>query len=109
MGQFTYLAILAGVVAGSLWLELALRTHVLRRWRRLLIAVAPVLLVFLAWDAYAVAQGHWDFDPARVIGPALGDVPVEELLFFVVVPIAAVLTLEAVRAVTGWDVGEDDR
>ena len=109
MGHLTYLAILVGVVVGSVWLEVVLRTNVLRRWRRLLLAVAPVLLVFLAWDAYAVAQGHWSFDPGRVLGPSLGDVPVEELLFFVVVPIAAVLTLEAVRSVTGWDVGEDDR
>ena len=109
MGHLAYLAILTGVVAGSLWLEVVLRTHVLRRWRRLLLAVVPVLVVFVAWDAYAVAQGHWAFDAARVVGPALGDVPVEELLFFVVVPVAAVLTLEAVRSVTGWDVGEDDR
>jgi hypothetical protein len=31
--------------------------------------------------------------------------PVEELLFFLVVPVCAVLALEAVRKVTGWDAG----
>jgi hypothetical protein len=31
--------------------------------------------------------------------------PVEELLFFLVVPVCAVLALEAVRTVTGWDAG----
>jgi hypothetical protein len=35
-----------------------------------------------------------------------GGVPLEELVFFVVVPLAAVLTLEAVRSARGWDVGD---
>jgi hypothetical protein len=40
-----------------------------------------------------------------------GGIPVEELLFFLVVPVCAVLAFEAVRTVTGWDAGyaEDDR
>jgi len=32
--------------------------------------------------------------------------PIEELVFFLVIPLASILTLEAVRAVKGWDVGE---
>ena len=35
------------------------------------------------------------------------DKPVEELVFFLVVPFAAVLTLEAVRSVRGWSVGDE--
>jgi hypothetical protein len=31
----------------------------------------------------------------------------EELLFFIVVPVASVLTLEAVRRVRGWTVGDE--
>ena len=34
-----------------------------------------------------------------------GGIPVEELLFFLVVPLCAVLALEAVRRMTGWDAG----
>ena len=34
-----------------------------------------------------------------------GGIPVEEVLFFLVVPLCAVLALEAVRKVTGWDAG----
>ena len=36
-----------------------------------------------------------------------GRVPVEELLFFVVVPVCAVLAHEAVRAVRGWPGGDE--
>jgi hypothetical protein len=36
-----------------------------------------------------------------------GRLPIEELLFFIVVPICSVLTLEAVRAVRGWPVDDE--
>ncbi len=70
----------------------------------------PVVLVFFAWDAYAVAQGHWHFDLDRILGVYLpGSVPLDEVLFFIAIPLASVLTLEAVRSVKRhWRVGDED-
>jgi lycopene cyclase domain-containing protein len=98
--HLTYLAVLAGCLAGALWLEPALRVGVVRRWRRLLLTVLPVAAVFVLWDLAAIAAGHWDFDAGQVVGVWLpGGLPVEELLFFLVVPVCAVLGFEAVRTV----------
>jgi lycopene cyclase domain-containing protein len=94
----TYLLVLVACVLGTLPLELVLGVRVYRQWRRLLLALAPVLAVFLVWDALAVHAGQWAFDPDQVVG-YVGSLPVEEVLFFVVVPTCAVLTLEAVRRV----------
>jgi lycopene cyclase domain-containing protein len=108
MERFAYLGVLLFVVLGSGWLEIVLRTNVLRRWRRLLLSLAPVLALFLVWDAYAIAAGHWDFDPERTTGViVVAGIPLEEVLFFLVVPFASVLTLEAVRSVRGWSVGDE--
>ena len=108
MEQYAYLAVLIGIVLGSLWLEVVVRTRVFRRIRRLALSIAPVLALFLLWDAYAIDAGHWTFDPRRVSGwEGPGGIPVEELLFFVIVPLASVLTLEAVRAVREWPVGDE--
>jgi lycopene cyclase domain-containing protein len=109
MARLSYVAILAFVLVGCLWLEIALRTRVLRRWRRLLLSVVPVVFVFFAWDAYAVAQGHWHFDLERILGVYLpGSVPLDEILFFLAIPLAAILTLEAVRSVNPhWSVGDE--
>ena len=105
MRAFTYLGVLAACLLAVLPLELYLRTGVLRRWRRLLLTLAPVLVVFLAWDVWAIGRGHWSYDPSQTVGVVLpGDLPLEELLFFVVVPYCSILALEAVRAVRGWDV-----
>jgi lycopene cyclase domain-containing protein len=108
VGQFSYVAVLVFVLVGSMWLEFALRTRVFRRPRRLLLTVIPVTLPFLIWDAYAISQGHWWFDTDRILGVYLpGGIPLDELLFFIVIPIASILTLEAVRSVQGWPAGDE--
>ena len=100
MRHFIYLGVLAGCLAGALWLEPILRVGVLRRWRALLLTLLPVVAVFVAWDLWAIRAGHWTFDPAQTTGVTLpGGLPLEELLFFVVVPVCAILGFEAVRTV----------
>lgn len=102
MRHLTYVAVLAGCLAGALWLEPVMRVGVLRQWRRLLLTLAPVVVVFVAWDLLAIAAGHWTFDPAQTTGVVFpGRLPLDELLFFVVVPICAILGFEAVRKVLG--------
>ena len=103
MRHLAYLAVLAFCLLGTLPLEVRLGVRVYRRPRRLLLTLLPVVAVFYLWDVYAIAADHWSFDPAQTVGLVLpGGVPVEELLFFVVVPTCAVLAFEAVRRVKGW-------
>ena len=102
MRHLTYLAVLASCLCGALWVEPVLRVNVFRRWRRLAVTVAVVVVLFGAWDVAAIAAGHWRYDPAQIIGVRLpGRLPIEELLFFVVVPVVSILGFEAVRAVRG--------
>jgi lycopene cyclase domain-containing protein len=97
MDHLQYLALLAGCVAVTLPLELT-GSRVYRRPRRLARAVLPVAAVFLAWDVAAIAGGVWWYDPRYVTGITLPlSLPLEEALFFLVIPVCAVLTLETVR------------
>jgi lycopene cyclase domain-containing protein len=105
--SFAYLLVLLACLVGTAPLEVFLGTRVYARWRRLLLTLLPVFAVFVVWDLLAVRAGHWDFDPEQVTGLAVFGLPVEELLFFIAIPICAVLTLEAVRAVKGWRVGDE--
>jgi lycopene cyclase domain-containing protein len=108
VSHLAYVGVLAFVLLGTAWLEVVLRTRVYARWRRLLLTVVPVVVVFCAWDLYAISAGHWTFDPRLTTGVVLpGGLPLDEVLFFVVVPLAAVLTLEAVRSVKRWEVGDE--
>jgi lycopene cyclase domain-containing protein len=108
MGRLTYLAVLVGCLLAALWLEPVLRVNVLRRWRRLVLTVLPVVLVFSAWDVAAISAGHWTFDPAQTTGLLLpGGLPVDEVLFFLTVPVCAILGFEAVRAVLRRPAGDE--
>jgi lycopene cyclase domain-containing protein len=92
-----------------------LRVGVLRRWRRLLLTLVPVVVLFGLWDLAAIAAGQWSYDPEQTVGVTLpGRLPLEELLFFLVVPLCAVLGFEAVRQVVGrrrsrWALGKLSR
>jgi lycopene cyclase domain-containing protein len=108
MRQLSYLAVLAACLFCTLPLELVLRVRVYARWRRLAAALVPGLVLGVAWDQYAVRSGHWHFDPRYLTGLDLAGLPVEEVLFFVVIPICAILTLEAVgRRRPGWLIGDE--
>ena len=108
MRSLGYVAVLAFCVVGTLPLELFLGVRVYRQWRRLVLTLLPVVAVFVTWDLYAVNAGQWSFDATQLLGVTLpGDLPLEEVLFFLVVPTASLLALEAVHRVRGWPI--DDR
>jgi lycopene beta-cyclase len=98
--RYQYLLLMAACLVVTLPLEFVFGARVWRRPRRLLIALVPTVLLFAIWDIVAIAREHWSFDPSYVTGRQLpGNLPLEELVFFVVIPICGLLTLEAVRRI----------
>jgi len=92
-----YLLLMAACVAITLPLEFVLGARVYRRPRRAVLAVLPLLVIFYVWDAVAIARGHWDYSPAHTTGWLLPfAVPIEEVAFFIVIPVCGLLTFEAV-------------
>jgi lycopene cyclase domain-containing protein len=98
MDRFQYLGVLIGCVLVTLPLEFVAGARVGRRPARTFRAIAPAFLVFVAWDLWASHRGTWDFADRYTLGVRFpGGMVLEELLFFVVVPICALLTYETVR------------
>ena len=107
--KFGYTAMLIFTIVGSFWLEVVYKIGVLKRIKRVIMSVFPVSIFFLIWDAYAIARGHWYFDKDQILG-IIGpfDIPLEEFLFFIIVPMAAIMTIEAVRSIKRhWKVGDE--
>jgi len=71
-----------------------------------------IIVIYLGWDVWAVFKKSWYFDSQQILGLNLfGRVPIEEVLFFVIVPLMCVLTYLALGKLTGWsfaDKGSDD-
>jgi lycopene cyclase domain-containing protein len=100
MDRFQYLGLMLACLVLTLPLEFVFGARVWRQPLRTFKAVAPMYVVFVAWDLWASKRGTWDFDDRYTIGVRLpGGMVVEELVFFAVVPICGLLTLEAVRSI----------
>jgi len=96
--RLNYLLVMAACLLLTLPLELVIGARVWRQPRRLAAAVLPTFVVLAVWDLWATARGTWGFAERYTVGLALpGGMVVEELLFFFVVPVCGLLTLEAVR------------
>ena len=96
--QWSYVAMLAFCLAGTLPLVPAFRLDVLRQPRRLLLTVLLAGTPFLLWDLWATHVGHWWFDEDQTLPWRIAGLPLEEIGFFVVIPVVSVLTLEGVRS-----------
>ena len=95
MTRIGYLVMLLFTATGSWWIEWGFKVRVLRRLRFTLTTIAPISFFFLLWDWLAINQGHWRFDSEQMLGTSgpLG-IPLEEYLFFIVIPLAIILTYE---------------
>lgn len=102
IGHWDYLGLMAACLLITLPLELVFAARVYRRWQILLTALFPVVVVFAVWDVFAIARDHWTYNPRFVTGIDLGVLPLEELVFFLVIPVCALLSYEAVGTVIGW-------
>jgi lycopene cyclase domain-containing protein len=111
VSHLLYLAILLGCLGAPVLLELVLKVRVFARWRRLALTLLPVVVTFTIWDALAVLAGQWSYVRRWISGVLLfGDLPIEEVAFFVVIPICAIATLEAVRRRRpSWLIGDERR
>lgn len=98
MDRFQYLLLMAACLLLTLPLEFVYRAGVWRRPVRLLRVLAVPVVVFAVWDVLAIRAGIWGFSRRYTTGWELPfDLPVEEVAFFVTIPICSVLAYEAVR------------
>jgi lycopene cyclase domain-containing protein len=73
---------------------------VYRQARRAAYAVLPVAAVFILWDLVAIATDVWSYNAHYITGLHLpGGIPIEEVAFFVVIPLCGLLTYSAVSAI----------
>jgi len=96
MDHWQYLIVLGACLLITAPLEL-FGEGIYRRARRAAFAVLPVAAVFVVWDAVAIAAKIWTYNPRYVTGIRLpADIPIEELLFFIVIPLCGLFTYNAV-------------
>ncbi len=102
LDRYQYLLLMGACLVITLPLEFLFGARVWRRPRRLLAAIWFPVLAFALWDEIAIARHHWSYNERYVTGLELPvNLPIEELVFFVVIPICSLLTFQAVRRIIG--------
>lgn len=97
--MFQYLEVLALLLLVTFPLELFARVY--RRPRRLAITLGMTLLLFVGWLLVAKQRHLWSLNPFYVTGWQVVDLPIEEVGFFIVIPICGLLIYETVRRAIG--------
>jgi lycopene cyclase domain-containing protein len=99
--RYHYLLLMLGCLVITAPLEV-FGAGVYRQARRAAAAIIPVALVFIGWDLLAIIGDVWSYNPRYVTGIDLGVIPIEELIFFVVIPLCGLLTFSAVSTILAW-------
>lgn len=69
-----------------------------KKWKYLFPALFVSGTFFVVWDMAFTHLEVWSFNPTYLLGITLGNLPLEEVLFFVVVPFSCVFVFEVITA-----------
>ena len=94
---WTYALILIGSLVGPVALSFDKKVAFYTKWKDVLLAGLAPALVFIIWDMYFTSKGVWWFSENHITGIKIGNLPIEEVLFFLVVPFCCLFIYECVR------------
>jgi lycopene beta-cyclase len=98
--RYQYFLVLAACLLITLPLEFVFRARVWARFGKYLQALALPFLLFNAVNEWAILRRLWRYSSTYTTGWRVPrQYPVEEIAFFVVIPLCAVLTFETARNV----------
>ncbi len=95
--HYTYFLILAASIAGPFALSFDKKVAFYKKWKYLFPAMIIPALLYIVWDIYFTSEGVWTFNEDHITGVQLGNLPVEEVLFFFIVPYCCVFIYECIR------------
>lgn len=94
--QYTYFLILALAVAGPLALSFDKKVGFFKKWKYLFPSMVLPALLYIFWDIYFTAKEVWSFNDNFITGIKLVNLPIEEVLFFLIVPYCCVFIYECI-------------
>lgn len=95
--HYTYLLVHLCAIAGPFALSFDKKVHFYKKWKFLFPAIIIPALFFLIWDEYFTRSGVWGFSSQHTIGIKIGNLPLEEVMFFFTVPYCCLFIYECIR------------
>jgi lycopene cyclase domain-containing protein len=96
--HYTYFIILLCSIAGPLLLSFDKKVSFYKKWKYVFPAMVLPAILYILWDIFFTQQGVWSFNEAYITGFKLVNLPIEEVLFFFIIPYCCLFVYECVRA-----------
>ncbi|MBX7241407.1 MAG: lycopene cyclase domain-containing protein [Bacteroidia bacterium] len=94
--HLTYLLLDLFTILGPLILSFDKKVAFYTKWKYFFPGMLITAVFFLVWDEIFTRKGVWQFNPEFVTGVFLGSLPLEEYLFFMVVPFSCIFIYECI-------------
>jgi lycopene cyclase domain-containing protein len=96
--KYTYLFLDMVTIIGPLALSFDKKVAFYKSWKHFIISMLPVSLFYIIWDILFTETGVWRFNSEYLIGNNIVNLPIEEYIFFTVVPYACLFIYACLRA-----------
>ena len=99
--KFTYLALLLLTLVYPVWKSFDARINFYKKLKYILPAIIITAVPFIIWDVIFENNHIWTFSSEYTIGVTILGLPLEEWLFFLVIPYACIFIYETMIYFTG--------
>jgi len=90
-----YFYLLLGSLTVPLLLSFDKKLHFYTQWKHVLPAISTVAAFYIFCDVIMTKWGVWGFNPTYISTISLASLPLEEWLFFIIIPYASIFLHEA--------------
>lgn len=97
MDKWVYVLINLGAISIPFFTSFDKRLRFDKQWKFLIPALLLTMAVFIPWDMLKTYLAVWGFNPRYLTGFYLGNLPVEEWMFFIAIPYACLFTYHSLN------------
>ncbi len=95
--KYLYLGLLEFTISFPLAASFDYRFKYFKKWKYLWRGILLLMVIFIPWDIWFTYEGVWWFNEEYVSGITLFLLPLEEWLFFIIIPFSCVFIYEAIN------------
>jgi lycopene cyclase domain-containing protein len=97
MDKWLYVFINLGAISIPFLAGFDKRLRFDKQWRFLFPAMVLTMVLFIPWDMAKTFLAVWGFNPRYLLGFYIGNLPVEEWMFFMAIPYACLFTYHSLN------------
>jgi lycopene cyclase domain-containing protein len=95
--KYEYLILMLICLSIPLWQSFNTRWGLKGKFKIALLSISFVAIPYIIWDIWATAEGHWSFNEHYITGIHIGNLPIEEVMFFFVIPFCCLFSWNAFK------------